>query len=104
MLAYRIGYLEANSYGTSPHWSQIDGVAMHYQLTGDEKSRFAVGRVAEILRYFRDRASLVGHPDIESRILARALMAQLWGWRLQARGNEAIATTSAPGTWRRAGR
>lgn len=94
ILAYRTNYLEPNSYGTSPHWSQIDGVALHYQLTGDEKSRFAVGRVAEVLRYFRDNARTVGHPDIESRILARTLMAQLWGWRLQARGNEAMASTS----------
>jgi hypothetical protein len=94
MLAYRTNYLEANSYGTSPHWSQIDGVAIHYQLTGDESSRFAVGRIAEILRYFRDNARIVDHPDIESRILARTLMAQLWGWRLQARGNEATATSA----------
>lgn len=94
ILAYRTNYLEANSYGTSPHWSQIDGVALHYQLTGDESSRFAVGRVAEVLRYFRDNARLVGHPDIESRILARTLMAQLWGWRLQTRGNEATATST----------
>jgi hypothetical protein len=114
ILAYRTNYLEPNSYGTSPHWSQIDGVAMHYQLTGDESSRFAVGRVAEVLRYFRDNARIVGHPDIESRILARTLMAQLWGWRLQARGNEATATSteistlistilnlqSADGAWR----
>jgi hypothetical protein len=94
VLAYRKGYLEPNAYGTSPHWSQIDGVALHYQLTGDELSRFAVGRVAEVLRYFRDNARIVGHPDIESRILARTLVAQLWGWRLQARGNEAIASAA----------
>ncbi|WP_310571322.1 Ig-like domain-containing protein [Gemmatimonas sp.] len=94
MLAYRTNYLEANNYGTSPHWSQMDGIAIHYQLTGDEKSRFAVGRVSEGLRYFRDNARIVGHPDIESRILARTLMAQLWGWRLQARGNEATATSA----------
>jgi hypothetical protein len=93
-LGYRIGYLEANSYGTSPHWSQVDGMALHYQLTGDEKSRFAVGRIAETLRYFRNRAGIAGTVDIESRILARTLMAQLWGWRLQARGADAIATSA----------
>ncbi|QJR36218.1 Ig-like domain-containing protein [Gemmatimonas groenlandica] len=99
VLAYRKGYLEPNAYGTSPHWSQIDGVALHYQLTGDEMSRFAVGRVAEVLRYFRDNARIVGHPDIDSRILARTLAAQLWSWRLQARGNEAIATAAEISTF-----
>lgn len=92
-LGYRIGYLEANAFGTSPHWAQVDGMALHYQLTGEETSRFAVGRIAETLRYFRNRAGTAGTTDIESRILARTLMAQLWGWRLQARGADAIATS-----------
>ena len=93
-LGYRVGYLEDASFGTSPHWSQIDGMGEHYQLTGDEKSRYAVGRVAETMRYFRDRAGIPDHPDIEGRILARTLMAELWGWRLQAMGTDAIATSA----------
>ncbi|MBK6457712.1 MAG: Ig-like domain-containing protein [Gemmatimonadetes bacterium] len=42
-LNYRINYLEANNYGASNFWSQLEGVALHYRLTGDPMSQKAVG-------------------------------------------------------------
>src|SRR5687767_14096746 len=47
-LDYRVNYLEANNFTTSSHWSQMEGIELHYLATGDEKSRFAVGQVADL--------------------------------------------------------
>ena len=84
VLNYRKDYLEQNNYGTSPHWSQVDGIGLHYLLTGDDQSRVAIKRVTETLSYFRVRLGLglKTHASIENRIRARVLMAQLWYWRL----------------------
>ena len=46
VLDYRRNYLTANNYQTSPHWSQLDGVALHFWMTGDDSSRIAVGKAA----------------------------------------------------------
>lgn len=84
LLNYRKGYLEQSNYGTSPHWSQMDGLGLHYLLTGDEQSRYAITRVTTTLWYFRVRVGLgtKTSADIENRIRARVLMAHLWAWRL----------------------
>ncbi|MBL0169361.1 MAG: Ig-like domain-containing protein [Gemmatimonadaceae bacterium] len=84
LLSWRRGYLEANAYGTSPHQSQVDGLGLHYLLTGDEQSRYAVTRITQIFTYFRSTIGLgtKTHGDIENRIRARVLMAHLWAWRL----------------------
>ncbi len=87
---YRRNYLEANQYGTSPHWSQPEGVAQHYLLTGDEASRFAVARIAEQLQGGYPFADTLNTPWMESRIQARAIQALLTAWRLNAVGPKAI--------------
>lgn len=89
---YRRDYVTANNWTSSPHWLSVDGLGEHYLLTGDDSSKYAIGALAENMRYFRERAKLGNVTDIEARILARAISAQLWGWRLQARGADAIAT------------
>jgi hypothetical protein len=84
-LNYRTKYLEHHQYATSPHWSQMEGLEQHYLLTGDERSRFAIARVAE---------QMVGYPLadtlrtrwMESRIQARVLQAWFLAWRLDAKG------------------
>lgn len=83
LLAYRRDYLEANAYGTSPHWAQIDGLGLHYWLTGDTLSRYAIQRIVPIFVYFRDRVGLgiKDFGDVENRIRARVMMASLWAWR-----------------------
>ncbi len=84
LLSYRRDYLEANNYGTSPHWSQVDGLGLHYLLTGDQQSRYAISKITETLWYFRVRLGLgrKDHGSIENRIRSRVLMAHLWAWRL----------------------
>ena len=84
LLNYRKDYLEANNYGTSPHWSQVDGLGLHYLTTGDDSSRYAISRITQTLWYFRVRVGLgtKTSTDLENRIRARVLMAHLWLWRL----------------------
>jgi hypothetical protein len=84
-VAYRRDYLEANAYGTSAHWSQLEGLEVHYLVTGDEASRLAVGRVADVfnMAYYMNN---LGDPtaEMENRMQARTLMALLTAWRLNA--------------------
>ncbi|HEY0972671.1 MAG TPA: hypothetical protein VGE02_17005 [Gemmatimonadales bacterium] len=86
-LAYRRDYLEKNSYGSSPHWAQLEGLEKHYLLTGDEKSRYAIAQVAgSAFNYWITRLGRTGLSNFESRIQARVLQAHLLAWRLDARG------------------
>jgi len=84
-LAYRKDYLEANGYNASAHWLQIEGVELHYLLTGDEASRTAVGREGDLfnLPYYMDNLGDVNGP-IDNRSQARVLLALLTAWRLDA--------------------
>lgn len=74
-VGYRTQYLEANNYSSSPHWSQLEGVFLHYWLTGDAKSRAAVVNVAGKLSIFLN--SSPSYKYQEGRIQARAMMASL---------------------------
>jgi hypothetical protein len=88
---YRTGYLEPNNYGTSPHWSQMEGLEAHYTLTGDDSSRYAIGRVVEVLGFWY--AVLDSIPQthyMEDRIRARTLISILTSWRVNAGGKGAI--------------
>ncbi|MEZ0167158.1 calcium-binding protein [Microvirga sp. TS319] len=82
---YRTNYLEANDYGTSAHWSQIAGVALHYLATGDEASRTAVGRVADTfaLPYYSDNVGNV-KAEMDQRIQARTLESFLYAKQINA--------------------
>ena len=84
-LNYRKDYLEANNYNASAHWSQMEGIELHYVLTGDEASRLAVGRVADKfnLEYYMDHLSDLEAP-MDNRMQARTLMALLIAWRVHA--------------------
>lgn len=81
-LDYRRKYLHANNYNTSAHWSQLDGVALHYWLTGDDSSRIAVGKAALSL------AGTALWPRngqwTDARQQARALVAMLLAWQTNA--------------------
>lgn len=84
-LSYRRDYLELNNYQTSAHWSQIEGVELHYLLTGDEASRTAVGRVGDVFNveyYMANLGNLAG--PLDNRVQARTLMALLTSWKLTA--------------------
>ncbi|WP_414475753.1 hypothetical protein [Microvirga sp. M2] len=82
---YRTNYLEANDYGTSAHWSQIAGVALHYLATGDEASRTAVGRVADTFAqpYYSDNVGNV-KAEMDQRIQARTLESFLYAKQINA--------------------
>ncbi len=79
---YRRNYLKANNYNTSAHWSQLDGVALHYWLTGDDSSRMAVGRAARTLVPTLTWARNGQWTD--ARQQARALIGTLLAWQLNA--------------------
>ena len=81
-LDYRQKYLEANAYQASPHWSQLDGVALHYWLNGDVASLTALGRTAAAIgSTVKWRRT---DPWTEGRQQARALTALLLGWQTNA--------------------
>jgi hypothetical protein len=88
---YRVGYLEANNYASSPHWSQLEGLEAHYLLTGDDSSRYAIGRVAQILGFWYPLLdSIPATKYMEDRIRARTLMSILLSWRVNAGGQSAM--------------
>ena len=74
---YREKYLVANQYGSSPHWAQLEGLAMHYWLTGDEASRQAVIRTTDRLTAAFTSANMAraDYEWLDGRIQARLLLA-----------------------------
>ena len=81
-LDYRRNYLHASNYQTSPHWSQLDGVALHYWLNGDDSSRIAVGKAAWNLAPSLTWARTGNYTD--ARQQARALIGALLAWQMNA--------------------
>jgi hypothetical protein len=98
-LSYRTGYLEPENYRIAAHWAQIEGLELHYLLTGDEKSRYAVGRIGDEFNapyYMENLGKLDG--VMENRIQARTLMALLTAWKVNAASQEGSAwATLLPG-------
>ncbi|MBK9408442.1 MAG: Ig-like domain-containing protein [Gemmatimonadetes bacterium] len=94
---YRTKYLEPNKYGASLYWSQLEGIAAHYRLTGDPHSQVAVGKTADILGSYYRTGSLgnINHGDMESRGQARSLQAFLLAWEIQAPGG----ANYTPSSW-----
>jgi len=87
-VAYRRDYLEPNGYALQPHNSQLEGLELHYLLTGDERSRYAIARVAELFAliwtpYLGD----INDTYVEGRIQARTLLSHYLAWRLNAVGD-----------------
>jgi hypothetical protein len=82
---YRRDYLEVNNYNSSAHWYQAEGLELHYLLTGDEATRTAVGRSADIfnLPYYMANLGDVT-AAMENRTQARVIMAFLTAWKLNA--------------------
>lgn len=81
-LNYRRNYLHPANYQTSPHWSQLDGLALHYWYTGDDSSRIAVGKAAWNL------APTLKWPRTglytDARQQGRALIGVLLAWQMSA--------------------
>jgi hypothetical protein len=90
-VSYRVNYLEASNYGTSPHWSQLEGLEAHYLLTGDDSSRAAIeGATKTLTGGFLSQMAAMDNPWMDDRIRARMMMSLLTSWRVNAGGNRAM--------------
>ncbi|HUQ84638.1 MAG TPA: hypothetical protein VM076_26030 [Gemmatimonadaceae bacterium] len=72
---YRKNYLETANFVIQAHWSMMDGVALHYLMTGDEASRSAVGKVADLFVGLTYRNNIGLRTATDNRIQARYLVA-----------------------------
>ena len=98
-LVYRKNYLEDNNYGASPHWSQLDGIAIHYLLTGDEASKLAVGRTAARLQAgYLSQLGTIFHDWMENRIVARVVLSAALAHRIGV-PNSVLNDEGISGTW-----
>lgn len=88
-LDYRRRYLEANEYKASAHWAMLEGVAAHYELTGDDSSRIAIGRVADQMAAPYYVANLQDPAaEMDNRMQARVLLSFVLAHSLQAPSQE----------------
>ena len=83
-LNYRRNFLEARGFDVLPFETFVDGVALHYLVTGDEASRVAVGRVADRFassRFIDVLGNTAGEVDNrdQSRVLTALLVARQIG-------------------------
>lgn len=87
-VAYRKGYIEANNYGVAEWWTYLEGVALHYWLTGDDSSRKAVYMTAENIDRSRGGEFRIGnntsHPYNDSRTQSKVLGAKVLAYRLES--------------------
>jgi len=95
-LNYRKNYLEAASYMIQPHWSMMDGVAAHFLATGDEMSRIAVGRVADLFCGLTYRDSIGSRTATDNRVQARYLVAVLLAYHIGAKST-GVPAAGIPG-------
>ena len=99
-MAYRADYLEANNFKIQPHLSQIEGVALHYLITGDEASRTAVGKLADqfveagFVQAFGSTSIKWMEGRIQGRVLEVLLVAEKVGAQ-SARGKQSGQNFSA---------
>jgi hypothetical protein len=86
-LNFRQNYLEPNNYGLSHHWAMMDGIALHYLVTGDPASLTAIGKVADNFAYIvnADPGGYISDPArMDNRIQAYAIKSLLLAYRLRA--------------------
>lgn len=79
---YRDNYLIANNGQATPHWSQLDGIAMHYWVNGDPESLRALGLTA--WNVGSSGTWTRTGPYTDARQQARALTALLLAWQTNA--------------------
>ena len=91
-VAYRQQYVEPANYIMQPHQAQLEGLAIHYLLTGDEASRYAIARVAsnfaDVWTPVLDCTNCSGGGQyVEGRIQARTLQSHYLSWMIDAVGD-----------------
>jgi len=80
IVAYRDEYILPNSGGVPPRWSNPEGLALHYLVTGDEQSREALAQLADVqARTWLDNMMTTQYQDgrIQGRTVLTVLMADL---------------------------
>lgn len=83
-VTYREG-IDGAAYRVPAHLTQVEGLELHYLLTGDERSRYAVGRIGDEFNVPFYTENLSRLDDVmENRIQAKTLSAFLSAWRLSA--------------------
>jgi hypothetical protein len=86
LMAYREVYLRPNGYRVQPHNIQIEGLELHYLLTGDPESRHGVERAADYYTtVWLPRIGETANEHVEGRIQARTLDGLLTAARLGIR-------------------
>jgi len=84
-IAYRDQFIVPNHYQIQPHNAALEGLALHYLLTGDERSRDAVGQVATFFgRIWTPQLDCATCPYPEGRIQARTLTSHYLAWMINA--------------------
>jgi hypothetical protein len=114
-LNYRRSFLEARGFNVLPYETFVEGVALHYLVTGDEASRVAVGRVADRFgssRFIDVLSNTNG--EVENRDQSRVLNALLvarqigapsatgtdWSARARTALSNILASQSSDGAYR----
>lgn len=85
---YRNNYLEANAFNSTEWWAQLDGLALHYWMSGDERSREALYKTAESLHRSRGGqvrlTNTTTHPWMDNRNQSKVLSGKILAHRLEA--------------------
>jgi hypothetical protein len=81
---YRQSFLEARGFNVLPYETFVDGVALHYLVTGDQASRTAVGKVADRFatsRFVDVLGNVAGEVDNrdQSRVITALIVARQIG-------------------------
>lgn len=95
---YRKEYLEANNYGLTEWNSSLDGLYVHYLMTGDEASRDAILRSATVFELSRGSSAILAdnsHSWMDNRVQARVLSSKVLSWMLGATSLPAVADRGA---------
>ena len=83
VMGYRERYMHPNDYRVQPHNIQVEGLELHYLLTGDPESQRGVGRIAQYYAtVWLPQLDSTNGRYLEARIQARTLDGLLSAYRL----------------------
>lgn len=97
-VSYRIAYLEPNGFAATEYWAQMEGLAVHYWLTGDDRSRQAVYKTAENLHRSRGGTRMTNttsHEWMDNRNHAKVLSGKVLALMLDAPAFGAVTDWAA---------
>jgi hypothetical protein len=95
LMAYRENYMRPNDYSVQPHNMMLEGLELHYLLTGDEESRYGVGAAAKMLTSPTGWLGIIDQSATgrwEGRIMSRILLGILTAHRLELETADARQT------------